>query len=58
MEIITECGTFGSFRDVLTHMRVEHLETIRIVSTRYWGIPVVSAGVYTMSQIDYIINAD
>lgn len=56
MEILTDKGMFGSFKDVRTHMKVEHLESIRILSVRYWGINVPSRGVYTLPMIEQIIN--
>jgi len=57
MEIKTNIGTFGSFRDIETYMRLEGLENIEVISIKAlmetWEH---LAGQYTYSDVKRIIN--
>lgn len=57
MEIKTNVGTFGNFKDVETYMRLEGLENIEVISikalTETWER---LAGQYTYSDVKQIIN--
>ena len=59
MEIKTNIGTFGSFRDIETYMRLEGLESIEVMSIKAlmetWEH---LAGQYTYNDVKQIIDTD
>ena len=57
-EILTNVGMFGSFKDVVTHMRFEGLETIEIKYIRPWSNTYFDrlAGVYTYDELKQVID--
>lgn len=56
MIIKTSVGTFGSFQDIEHYMLQERMESIEIQFVDYWGIQVLSCGIYTLVQISFIVN--
>lgn len=60
MIIKTEKGTFKSFRDIQTDMRVEKYNSIFIESVNWWGTELIVGGgaVYSKEEIDRIIKED
>lgn len=60
MIIKTNKGTFKSFRDIRTDMRVEKYDSIFIESVNWWGTELIVGGgaVYSKEEIDKIIEDD
>ncbi|NLJ91322.1 MAG: hypothetical protein GX323_10560 [Clostridiales bacterium] len=59
-EILTNEGMFGSFKDIVAHMRVEKLETIEIKYIRTWANTYFDrlAGVYTYEEMKQVIDTE
>jgi len=57
-EILTNVGMFGSFKDVVTHMRIEGLDTIEIKYIHTWADTFYDrlAGVYTYDELKQVID--
>ena len=57
-EILTSEGMFGNFRDIVTHMRIEGLDTIEIKYIRTWANTYFDrlAGVYTYDEMKQVID--
>ena len=59
MEIKTNVGTFGNFRDIETYMRLEGLEKIEVISIKAlmetWER---LAGQYTYNEIKQVIDTE
>lgn len=56
LEIETQFGCFGHFKDVLLFMQEEHLEQIEIIKLKYCLNEVYGKGIYTLNQIKKIIQ--
>lgn len=57
-EILTSEGMFRNFKNIVTHMRVEKLETIEIKYIRTWVNTYFDrlAGTYTYEEMKQVID--
>lgn len=57
-EIITDVGTFGSFKDLVKHMEIEKLDSIKIKVIRNWDGSYFDrlTGMYSFSEMKQVIK--
>ena len=57
-EILTNQGMFGSFKDLVTHMKIEGLDTIEIKYIRIWANTYFDrlSGVYTYDEMKQVVD--
>lgn len=57
-EIITNIGTFGSFKDLVKHMEIEKLDNIEIKSIHNWDNSYFDRliGIYSFSEMKQVIK--
>lgn len=58
MEIVTEYGVFGSFKDLKIYMITEKRNTVKIDKVVYWGVLLGFNGVYSIKDIEFILTAN
>lgn len=56
IDIFTRFGCFSHFKDVLLFMQEEHLQQIEITKLRYCLSEIFGQGVYTLEQIQEIVE--
>lgn len=56
LEIETNFGCFGHFKDVLLFMQEEGLDSIEVLDVKYCLGKIIGKGIYTLKQIESIVN--
>lgn len=52
-EIITDKGNFGTFKDILRFMELEHMSSIEIKAIQLWNFSYLEnlVGIYSIDEI-------
>lgn len=56
LEIETNFGCFGHFKDVLFFMQEEGIDSIEVLDVKYCLGKIIGKGIYTLKQIENIVN--